>query len=184
MITRYSHFSIWFFFFKKKCTMRTKQRQSSSYKLTFNKGPVYFGYERVWPVSPPPIPAARRWTSSFLRPPMKTRPPAGSGSWVFAKVRPQLLPLPLAASVLETGCRWRLSGWCSGRSGPFCRHWSTAASGRPAPPEGRMLCRGQTWTFQFHLWLCSKRELYSHFKLSAWSLWFNHWIYVRTSELQ
>lgn len=120
-----------------------------------------------WPESPPPIRGAHRWTSGCLRPLMKTWPPAGSEPSVAAGVRHQLLPqrpqLPAVSAPARGHCLW-LSGWCalprwcpgSGRSCLFCRRWSTAAWGRPAPLEGRTLwwyetkiTGGRTVTYSF-----------------------------------
>ena len=115
---------------------------------------------RDWPVSPPPIQAARRWTSGFLRPLMRTWPPAGSEPLVVAGVQLQLLPqhpqLPAASAPVSGRCL-RLSGWCAlprccpapERNGLSCRRWSTAVWGRPAPLEGRTLWSCQTETFSY-----------------------------------
>lgn len=107
-----------------------------------------------WPASPPPSPAAHRWTSGFLRPLKKTWPPAGSEPSVSSAERRPQRPLLPAASAPERGLRrwsWGCrapSPCCPGpeRSGPSCRGRSTAAGGRPAPPEGTKLCRPQTET--------------------------------------
>lgn len=115
---------------------------------------------RDWPVSPPPIQAARRWTSGFLRPQMRTWPPAGSEPWVAAGARHRLLPprpqLPAASAPATGHCLW-LSEWCAlprccpgpGRSGLSCRRWSTAVWGRPAPLEGRTLWWCETKIYSY-----------------------------------
>lgn len=113
---------------------------------------------------PPPIPEARKWSAGSLRPLMMTRPPVRSETWAVWAGSPWRL-LPPAMSALQAwpssprrASESALPSFLLTGSGPFCKHWSTAVAGRPAPPADVSLYNNVEDTKRAKIFWASRKE--------------------------